>query len=178
MEPLFTNRTTMDAAACRRFLALTWGKNAGALRWVLAGTSLLALAYGALQLAARGLAGLPYALAVLLLGGVAAFLAVGGWRLRAGGYIRAQQALWGGDTLDKTVEFYPDRMEQKTRLGKLSFGYGQVTRVRERRGAVLVEMGASAMLLSAGGFGLKTAAEFMEFIQGKIAENNRDNIQN
>lgn len=175
MEPLFTNHTTMDAAACRRFLAFTWGKNAGGVRWVLLATAVLAIVYGAMQLVARGAAGVPYALGMLGVGGVAVFLSFWGWVLRAGRYVRAQQALWGGDTLDKAVRFYPGYFEQESRLGKMRFEYADVTRVREKRGALLVEMGQSAMLLCTAGFAEGDGEKFSVFMQEKIAENKTEN---
>lgn len=167
-KPLFINATRMDPTACRDFLALAWHKNAGFLRVVLLVMGGLAIGYGGLQFIWQG--GRPaYGIAMLLMGASAIFLGQWGWLLRLGRYTAAQQQLWKGETLEKTVSFYPQRFTQKSHLGSLSFNYGQITGIRSNKRSLLIEMGNNALLIKKEGFGSQEMAQnFVKFIYKEI----------
>lgn len=167
MQPAFTNFTVMDRETCREFLALTWGKNAGVMRIVLAAVGAFSIGYGLWQFLARR-SDFGYFAGMALMGLVALFLGMLGYLLRLPGYIRRQQKQWGGDTLEKRVEFYPERFVQHSRLGMLDFAYKDVTRVRTGRKTVLILMGSGALLMRKDGFGKNDWREFLRFLEGKV----------
>lgn len=169
MEPLYHNKTCMDARACREFLALTWGKNVGVFRVILVVVAVFAVAYGILQLVLGQGGLLVYALLLFLMADVAIFLAFFGYLMRVGRYLREQQKLWGGDTLDKEVWFYEEYFLQKTRLGELRFLYPQLTKVSCNRRGVVLFFGSQALYMDRQGFGEEgQGASFRTFIRGKI----------
>lgn len=171
MEPIFTNRTLMDAAACRQFLALTWSRGNGLMRVVMVAVAALAAVYGAFQLLA-GREFLVYALLLFAVAALALFLAFFGYLLRVRRYVRRQQELWGGPTLEKDIYFYEDYFLQKTRLGQQRFMYHQVTAVRFGRRSAVLLFGNQGLQLDPQGFGDgEKSAEFRRFIAEKTRQN-------
>lgn len=167
VQPPFTNHTTLDGATCRDFLALSWPRNAGATRWVLAGVAVVAAGWGAGQLWLEGLPALPYAAALFFMAAAALFLAFWGWVLRIKKYTAAQRRAWGAPTLDKTVYFYDGYFEQQSALGTLRFSYGRISRVRKNRRCLLLDMGSSAMLLRRDGLEPADEAALLAFVAAR-----------
>lgn len=168
-DAVFTNHTTMDKSSCRAFLALAWNKNGGALRIMMMVVAVFAAGYGVFQLVAFGATMLPFGIAMILMGAVAAFISLWGYLLRLGRYTRTQQEAWGGATLEKSLYFMDDGFVQVTRLGQLDMHYNEIDSLRQGQGALLIGMGDGAVLLHINGFGEASYGDFLRFLMGKCS---------
>ena len=167
MDPIYINHTVMDKKTCKDFLALTWSKNAGILRWVLIAVGVASIAFGLWQVITLGLAGLGMLIGMLIMGGVALFLGLWGWKMQSRRYIMQQTAQWGDDSLEKDVYFYDDGFDQESRLGELSFDYPDVVRVLQNKRTVLFQLEKGALLISKAGFKPEELEPFLTFIAEK-----------
>lgn len=168
MQPLLTNKTTMDKQTCQEMLQVTWSKNAGVLRIILLVLAVFSLLYGVLQIALLGWGGIGFALGMLVIGGSAVFVALWGYRLKAGGAYKKQKVLWGGETLEKQIDFYQDKIVQHSRLGELTFRYNEISGMLEGKTILVLMVGRAALLMQKEGFDGKTYAESLAFIKTKI----------
>lgn len=166
-RPLYTNHTTMDKKTCKSFLSMTWPRYAGAIRWVLLGLAVFALAYGLWRLFTEKSDAAMYVTAMLLIAAVALFLALWGWVLRIKRYTTAQQKSWGAPSSEKTVRFYDDCFEQENGHGVLRFDYGRVTSVKKTRDMLLLMIGPSSVLMRRDGFELEDDADFLMFLENR-----------
>jgi hypothetical protein len=148
---------------------MTWGKNAGVLRWVLVGLAFFATLWGGVRLTLDGANVVLYAAAMFFLAAVSLFLGVWGWVLRIPKYTAAQKRLWGAPSLEKTIVFYDDHFEQVSRLGTLRFSYERVTQVKTHGRSLLLLMGQNAMLMQRDGFDKTDEAAFLAFLAKKRA---------
>lgn len=171
----YSNHTQMDKAACRDFLQLAWPKNGGYMRIILLAAGVFALVYAVLQILAFGTAQLWYALGFVLMGAAALFLGLRGWLLRLGVYTKTQKKLWGGPTLDKTVDFYETEFAQKSKLGEMKFGYEHIDTLRQNKTALLIGMGAGALLIKVDGFAENEYPAFLRFLAEKCGKKTRKN---
>ncbi len=167
MDPIYINHTVMDKRTCKDFLALTWGKNAGVLRWVLLAVGAASILYGLWQVITMGLPGLIFLIGMSIMGGVALFLGLWGWKMQSRRYIRQQTAQWGDDSLEKDVYFYDDGFDQDSRLSELSFDYPDVVRVLQNKRTVLFQMEKGALLIAKAGFKPEELEPFLAFIAEK-----------
>lgn len=175
MQPLYRNNTVMDKSSCSAFLALSWGKNATWFRVLLNCVAIFSAGYGTLQAAAIGIASLGYTIVFWIMAGAAFFLANWGWMLRVQQYYNKQKDLWGAETLEKKVLFYPDTILQVSSMGELRFPYTKITGIKQNKKAVLILMGKNAMLLNKNGFENARVDDFVAFIKEKLNHNKLHN---
>lgn len=165
----------MDKKMCNDYLAIVWKNSAKIIRGIMFGASVLMFIYAIYSFAAFGLQAFGTFISTLVIGGVAMFLSVAGYKLQSKSYFMKQSSDWGGDTYEKTIYFYKDSFKQEAPKGAISFEYDKIEDFIIGKNIYVVKVAGGSLIIQRDGFTKGDSNAFADFMWD-IAKTNKEKM--